>query len=234
MVIDKADQKLMEENKSTMKLGNFEEYDENGQINFQSIYKRINDRDYHRITYRNQRKSSEEYVVENGSSSNFKLWAESGNLIFEQTNLSNFEIQISYYDDKLNSIKEIRNKKKQKPEKYKGIQFENQIDSSYWVEQKLLEERLFLEGEVIEFHPNGEKRSSGKYSKRLFTVYRNKDTYRKLHELNQDVKQVNDHKQIINKRGLVKDGVWKYFDLNGNLIKEEVHKEGKLIKEIPQ
>ena len=176
-----------------------------------------------------------QYILKNSTLT--KEYYESGNLKFEQNNYFDenfgFTETRTYYDNKFNSIEKIIIERRVIPEKFEEIKIEKwQIDEKYRMETLVVEQEvkdsIYVPIREIRFHPNGKIKEKGEYSKRRFFEFRNKEFYRKW--LNDGEGYIGNYAVILNQRVKIKNGKWKYFDEAGNLIKEEIYNNGKLIE----
>lgn len=246
MVIEEREneriKKLAEQNGYTLLKGNFVLIDSIGKIVSERIYKELGENQSIETHIEGGIKIFEEIYLKNSTA--IKQWYPSGNIRFEENSYFykkfGFKERREYYDNGLNSLKNIYVEKAIEPDTFKGIiiekwrTYESEKITSHAVEIET-NRKIFIPYHEVNFYPNGVIKEEGKFIKRKFWEFRSKEFYEEW---------LKGEKGRINKKGRidgemvvlhltvkVKDGRWKYFDRQGNLIRMETYKDGRLKKE---
>lgn len=176
-----------------------------------------------------------QYILNNSTLT--KEYYASGNLKFEHNNHFDekfgFTETRTYYDNEFNSLEKMIIERRVIPEKFEEIKIEKwRIDEKYKMETLVVEQEvkdsIYVPIRFACFHPNGKIKEEGEYSQRRFFEFRNKDFYQEW--LKDGEGYIDNYSVILNPRVKIKNGEWRYFDEEGNLIKKDFFDNGELMK----
>ena len=206
--------------------GSYKEYDRTGILITESRSSEDSISTY-RIVFDTGVLSSTSEYIHIAPISTVRIYYKSGNQRGEVFSYDGVTEEREYYDNDGNDLKRYERSYISYPSEYEGLEVDLQ-EYGYAVEEKI-EGRAMLWDFCAEYYENGRLKSIGKYSSRVFRLYRDKNSYLVSKEIEGSEESSNEHHDlsfIISKRPRIKNGRWLYFAEEGSLIAEEVYEEG--------